>query len=71
MVRFHSGPQTITMEKQYIIPIDLIDLKTILNEMVSQNRLSEMEMEKILKKAGLKKQGKVWVDELGNEYSNL
>ena len=59
------------MEKEYISSATLIDLKNILDEMVYQNRLSESEMEKILKKAGLKKNGKVWVDELGSEYSNM
>jgi alpha-galactosidase len=59
------------MEKEYISSATLIDLKNILDEMVYQNRLSESEMEKILKKAGLKKSGKVWVDELGSEYSNM
>jgi len=59
------------MEKEYISSATLIDLKNILDEMVYQNRLSEFEMEKILKKAGLKKSGKVWVDELGSEYSNM
>ncbi len=59
------------MEKEYISPANLINLKTILDEMVYQSRLSEVEAEKILKKAGLKKQGKIWVDELGSEYSNM
>jgi hypothetical protein len=59
------------MEKEVIIPANLIKLKTILDEMVSQNRLSEIEKEKILNKAGLKKKGKVWIDELDSIYSNL
>ncbi len=49
----------------------LIQLKTVLDEMVFQNRITEVEEEEILSKAGLKKVGKVWIDELGSEYSNL
>lgn len=49
----------------------LIQLKTVLDEMVFQNRITEAEEEEILNKAGLKKVGKVWIDELGSEYSNL
>ena len=59
------------MEKEYMAPASLIDLKTILDEMVYQKRLTQTELERILKKAGLKKDGKVWIDELGDTYSNL
>ena len=59
------------MEKEYISSVSLVKLKTILDEMVYQKRLTETEMERILNKAGLKKKGKVWVDELDSVYSNL
>ena len=59
------------MEKEYISSVSLIKLKTILDEMIYQKRLTETEMERILNKAGLKKKGKVWVDELDSVYSNL
>jgi hypothetical protein len=49
----------------------LIQLKTVLDEMIYQNRLSETERDEILNKAGLKKVDGVWLDELGGEYSNL
>ena len=54
-----------------IIPAHLIGLKLILDKMISQNRIDKKECEAILQKAGIKKKGKVWVDEFGSEYANL
>ena len=49
----------------------LIQLKTVLDEMICQNRLSETERDSILNKAGLKKEGNIWIDEMGSEYTNI
>jgi hypothetical protein len=49
----------------------IIQLKTVLDEMVFQNRLTDTERNEILNKAGLKKVDGVWVDEMDGEYPNL
>ena len=49
---------------------ELIELKNLLETMVSQNRLSETEMLEILRKAGLARlpEGQGWIDENGARY---
>ena len=49
----------------------IIQLKTVLDEMVFQNRLTDAERDEILNKAGLKKVDGVWMDEMDAEYPNL
>ena len=57
----------------YIAPCALLKLKSILETMVFQNRISEEEMIDTLRKAGLARlpnSSSKWIDESGATYTN-
>jgi len=52
----------------------LLALKTILTEMLHQNRITEIEMLDILRKAGLARlpeSSSKWIDEEGSTYTSV
>lgn len=60
------------MQNQVISSARLLSLKTVLTEMLQQNRITEAEMLDVLRKAGLSRSpesSSEWIDEQGSTYT--